>query len=213
MACGLLCLASAAGAETVSYTFGSAGYPRTGNFTIEGFDTSLGTLTQAVIDTSGSATFTLQSSSGFAPTVQYNLQSSQGIYQASGTATYGGHGLSGSGTVSYTNPGNNDFTYRVTLTGSGQRSFTTMGQLAQFLNTDISAYFPTDAPSGTLRSGNTFLAYTVVSATAQASGTVTYTYTPLRGAVPEPAGWAMMIGGLGIVGGTLRRRRAGVLPA
>jgi len=30
------------------------------------------------------------------------------------------------------------------------------------------------------------------------------------GAVPEPAAWAMMIGGFGLVGGTLRRRRAQV---
>ncbi len=34
------------------------------------------------------------------------------------------------------------------------------------------------------------------------------TFTP--GAVPEPASWALMIGGFGMVGGTLRRRRARV---
>jgi hypothetical protein len=33
-------------------------------------------------------------------------------------------------------------------------------------------------------------------------------FTP--GAVPEPAAWALMIGGFGMVGGTLRRRRARV---
>lgn len=30
---------------------------------------------------------------------------------------------------------------------------------------------------------------------------------PAPGAVPEPASWAMMIGGLGLVGGAMRRRR------
>ncbi|RYF07394.1 MAG: PEP-CTERM sorting domain-containing protein, partial [Oxalobacteraceae bacterium] len=29
-------------------------------------------------------------------------------------------------------------------------------------------------------------------------------------ALPEPASWALMIGGFGMVGGTLRRRRARV---
>ena len=33
----------------------------------------------------------------------------------------------------------------------------------------------------------------------------------LIGAVPEPATWLMMIGGVGMVGGALRRRRSGVL--
>lgn len=47
------------------------------------------------------------------------------------------------------------------------------------------------------------------------SGTVTFTYTPAdTGAVPEPATWAMMISGFGLVGGTLRAsRRAVVLAA
>ncbi|MBT2185704.1 PEP-CTERM sorting domain-containing protein [Sphingobium sp. H33] len=33
---------------------------------------------------------------------------------------------------------------------------------------------------------------------------IQFTFTPQ---VPEPATWAMMIGGLAMVGGTLRRRR------
>jgi hypothetical protein len=33
---------------------------------------------------------------------------------------------------------------------------------------------------------------------------------PVTGAVPEPASWAMMIGGFGMVGATLRRRRTAV---
>jgi hypothetical protein len=32
--------------------------------------------------------------------------------------------------------------------------------------------------------------------------------TPSVDAVPEPATWAMMIGGFGLVGGALRRRRS-----
>lgn len=39
-------------------------------------------------------------------------------------------------------------------------------------------------------------------------GTATFTAT-----VPEPASWAMMIGGLGLIGVALRRRSAGLSPA
>ncbi len=35
----------------------------------------------------------------------------------------------------------------------------------------------------------------------------TITATTMAGAVPEPATWAMMIGGMGVVGGAMRRRR------
>ena len=38
-------------------------------------------------------------------------------------------------------------------------------------------------------------------------GTPNLTLSPLVAAVPEPASWAMMIGGFGLVGGTLRGRR------
>jgi hypothetical protein len=40
----------------------------------------------------------------------------------------------------------------------------------------------------------------------EASGTARYIYNPI-GAVPEPASWAMMISGFGLIGGALRRQR------
>jgi hypothetical protein len=49
------------------------------------------------------------------------------------------------------------------------------------------------------------------------TGTVTYANFSVAGlvsgsaAVPEPASWALMIGGFGIAGGALRRRRFGRL--
>lgn len=45
--------------------------------------------------------------------------------------------------------------------------------------------------------------------------TIVYNVTPLTtdgpGAVPEPTTWAMMLGGFGLVGASLRRRRQGIL--
>lgn len=38
----------------------------------------------------------------------------------------------------------------------------------------------------------------------------TLTLSPLSGAVPEPASWALMLGGFGLVGGTMRSRRRAV---
>ena len=44
---------------------------------------------------------------------------------------------------------------------------------------------------------------------ANTAGTITqFTGTALAGTVPEPASWALMIGGFGLVGASLRRRRA-----
>ena len=42
------------------------------------------------------------------------------------------------------------------------------------------------------------------------SGTLTFTYEPtgVEAPVPEPATWAMMIGGFGMMGASLRRRRS-----
>ena len=49
----------------------------------------------------------------------------------------------------------------------------------------------------------------VIGMTSSANVAATYTGTATfaAGPVPEPAAWAMMIGGLALVGGTLRRRR------
>lgn len=48
------------------------------------------------------------------------------------------------------------------------------------------------------------------AADANLSGMLTFIYTPAAIGVPEPASWAMMIGGFGLIGGALRRRRGKV---
>lgn len=42
------------------------------------------------------------------------------------------------------------------------------------------------------------------------NGTLSFTYNPFVAGVPEPASWALMIGGFGLVGGALRRSRRAV---
>jgi len=56
---------------------------------------------------------------------------------------------------------------------------------------------------------NTIEVKGTTSATAVAA-TYTGTATFNAGAVPEPASWAMMIGGFGLIGAAMRRRRTGL---
>jgi len=50
----------------------------------------------------------------------------------------------------------------------------------------------------------------VIGTTSSGATAATYTGTATfaAGPIPEPASWALMIGGLGLVGGMMRRRRA-----
>ena len=47
----------------------------------------------------------------------------------------------------------------------------------------------------------------VTEVSDDALGIDDFTFTPVLAAIPEPATWAMMIAGFGMVGGTMRRRR------
>jgi hypothetical protein len=207
-------LSGVAHAQSVSYTFSGSGTSSyaviTSAFTIQGFDSSLGTLTKAVLDTSGTIDVTVQPNGAYTPLAEYNFNSSEGIYQSGGPATYGGNGLSGAGSVAYTDPNASppDFTYMFTLSGSGQTTYTG-GQLAQFIGQNIDGYFHFDAPGGFLSAGGSTISYDLVSSTAKGSGKITYFYEPLRGSVPEPATWATMMLGFGAVGTALRGRPKG----
>ena len=78
------------------------------------------------------------------------------------------------------------------INGAEQFSFVDTGGLASFGN--VVSFFIDDIPvPGESASG--FVDFIRV-------------YDDAAGAVPEPATWAMMIGGMGLAGGTLRRRKA-----
>lgn len=46
------------------------------------------------------------------------------------------------------------------------------------------------------------------SFTSESGAFLGFSQTPQAGAVPEPAAWVMMIGGLGLIGGIIRRRKS-----
>jgi hypothetical protein len=75
------------------------------------------------------------------------------------------------------------------LDGSGLRFFTAAGN-------DIRLFYQ-----------DTVSQYRVNTFSPGSSSYVTVTTSPVATAVPEPATWAMMIGGFAAIGGTLRNRR------
>lgn len=75
-------------------------------------------------------------------------------------------------------------------------------------------FVATDYVSGGLLAGTSVFANQTFASLGLATGSYlfssgndTVTVNVLATAVPEPAGWAMMIGGMGVVGFALRRRR------
>lgn len=91
---------------------------------------------------------------------------------------------------------NTTYGFYITSTGSGGVEYTnaTLGDV-RASNSDLSIMvgYGKAYPFGGSNAGRAF------------NGSLTYT---LDAAVPEPASWALMIGGFGMVGASLRRRRA-----
>jgi hypothetical protein len=67
-------------------------------------------------------------------------------------------------------------------------------------NTPITADRATITPQGAFR-------MSFANTTGGAGASARITFGPAQAVVPEPAGWAMMIAGFGLVGGALRQRR------
>lgn len=107
---------------------------------------------------------------------------------------------SGPASLDYTDPAN--LTLASYTPGLGQIFFigdglTDLGATQQFL-----------APTGATR---LFLAVAdSIGASTGNPGGFTVSFTGATAAVPEPSSWAMFIGGFGLVGGAMRRRRTAV---
>ncbi|MEY2883286.1 MAG: hypothetical protein RL490_1010 [Pseudomonadota bacterium] len=77
----------------------------------------------------------------------------------------------------------------------------------------IDAFWTGDAETAGLKfaPGDSF--GIIAFSSGQIIGSGTTTFTPGAGGVPEPTSWAMLIAGFGLVGATLRKRRAAAVTA
>lgn len=85
-------------------------------------------------------------------------------------------------------------------------SVTLVGNTQYFAYANVSQTL-TYSSANVLAGGNR---YSTTSASSNYSSSTGSDYKFLLSAVPEPASWAMMLGGFALIGGTLRRRRAGI---
>ncbi len=110
-----------------------------------------------------------------------------------------------------------DLTYQLTLGFDGNRSLT--GTYTPTTNTFLGGQ-TTIVENGVNYAlnefsfrrflGNPVGPYQAIAGTGDGNdyvGNFRLTATAVSGAVPEPATWAMMIGGFGVIGGVMRRRR------
>lgn len=211
--------ASPALAASYSVGFGAAGPGKTSATGFTGFNSSLGTLTQVDITLSGSTTYDITLSFPPPPptppsgTVGYSLKNGLFLYTASPLGNLGPQPYLqqiGVGTAPLTFG-----SFQATTSGlNGLTTFTDAASLAKFLDVSFSGYIAVDDPFvGTVSvnggpTGN-FIPSKIEIASKSVSGSVLYTYTAKSTALPEPATWATMLIGFGLVGGAVRRRTRG----
>lgn len=200
-----LAVGGAASAATVSFTHTIAAtpVPFTSNFTLSSFNTALGTLTgvEIVVDDTSVATVDI-----------FNLNSTtESFTDASATVP-----------LTVTGPDGSMITNSVTagpisgVAGVGLSTFTGLSASnvvslsiapAAFSSyesaTPQNLSFTASAGDGTYTGTGGFGVLFGGSAVAGGTVEVNYTYST---AVPEPASWALMIVGFGMMGGVLRRR-------
>lgn len=113
--------------------------------------------------------------------------------------------------------GTTDFTTQFSLQGFTDASFTLASGAAQLFSKPTPTTptnFESFAFSGALANfqSTQFVRYTVVASNGANAGLSDISFSA-TGAVPEPASWAMLIAGFGLVGATARRRRQTVVLA
>ena len=94
--------------------------------------------------------------------------------------------------------------FRAHVDGWGDAQYLSgAGSVAQDFKLDTGGSGYDSAPGD----GSAYSAFVQDHSSAGALNTRNFAFRNIEGAVPEPSTWAMMIGGLGIVGGSMRYRR------
>lgn len=154
-----------------------------------------GLFASAVLATPASAAnyiFTLSTAgfSGSGTFVTSNTVNAGGGYAIlSSTGSFG----SGASAISLTGP--------TTFAGADNTLFY---PTTPYLSFDGTSFLGSDGTSYNLYYSAGFGAYRIFTSTSTFIAVTSFTLTPA--AVPEPASWALMVGGFGLVGGTLRAR-------
>ena len=227
---GALLFAAAPGfAATVSYTGSASGAaliydpatdysPSTGYsppgslggydglIALSGFNTALGTLNSVTLTTAASGTLEFKDAYSFG----YPTDIINATLYITGQTPYGGSGVGLPFTFSSPGHGSGAIFDTGSQSGSDGGSYTNSlsGTFSPFYVSTF--YVPVLAYAYTTIGTNTSY-LTNVTSTFTYQETVTYDYTPSVVPVPEPSTWALTIGGIGLAGAALRRRRGALL--
>jgi len=186
-------------------------------FTLDGFDASLGNLLQVVI----SFDYAVHSSGTLTNNNAGALNSIKVSQESDATLTFNG-AYNGFGADPDSDGTLNVVTSRVNYssiasgatvvfnptdgTGSGSITLTSPADLSAFLTHSLNGEFSTDTFTNYSFNGGNLASN--LTTTAGGHVTVTYTYDAVTSAVPETATWALMLGGFGMLGATMRRRKS-----
>jgi hypothetical protein len=175
--------------------------PTTSSFGVQQFDPTLGTLNSITLTFSSSLT---------ANVILVNTANAQKdiTLDTGGTATLSGGGFDivemlGEGTSSQSVDGKAT-PPAILFSGSASSSSTLTSGFAPFLGTGTTSL--NFGSTSQFSTGKINSVDVTASPLIGGSYTVTYDYSAAVAAVPEPATWALMVVGIGMVGGSMRRR-------
>jgi hypothetical protein len=188
-------MGSPASAALLTYTVGYASF---GGIAIPQFDPAYGTLNSARLTVTGHLDYTFVDETPEPTVSTYAYSAFYSLYYFDRTLDFG---VDGSGTTTFgTAP-----TISLPADGEGTRLIGA-DRLAFTIGTGtFNGSITTDPPySITVPDGSI---YPDTDGPRSINGTVRIDYDYIAPVVPEPASWAMMIGGFALAGGALRRRR------
>jgi hypothetical protein len=130
----------------------------------------------------------------------------QSLAVGAGTYTFSGEAANVCCNSSYTGPNNaSNLLFQYSFDGV---NFTTLDQILTHPSTDAGSFYTVGGEI--VSSGDQTLTLRIANGATAASGNdfaIDNLMLAVNSTVPEPATWAMMIAGLGMVGASLRRRR------